>query len=366
MSDMGPTIEALQVEDRVFAPSDAFVAGARITDPAVYEDARADMEGYWADQARGLDWIEPWTQVLDRSNAPFFKWFTGGKLNVSVNCLDRHLAERGDKVAYYWEGEPGETASLTYRDLYERVCKLANAMRDAGIGKGDTVAIYMGMVPELPIAMLACARIGAPHTVVFGGFSAEALGGRIIDFGCTTVITQDEGWRNGKIVPLKKNADDAMVDCPAVTTAIVVRRTGNDVGWVEGRDRWYHDMVADAAPECAPEPMDAEDPLYVLYTSGTTGKPKGILHTTGGYLVGVTTTHREIFDIREDDVYWCAADIGWVTGHSYIVYGPLANGVTGIIYEGAPGTPDMTACGTSPSATRRRSSTPPPPRSARS
>jgi acetyl-CoA synthetase len=287
-----------------------------------------------------LDWMEPWTQVLDRSNAPFFKWFVGGKLNVSVNCLDRHLAERGDKVAFYWEGEPGETLTLTYNDLHEQVCKLANAMRDQGIGKGDAVAIYMGMIPELPVAMLACARIGAPHTVVFGGFSAEALGDRIIDFGCKAVLTQDEGWRNGKIVPLKKNADDAMVNCPAVTTCIVVRRTGNEVGWVEGRDCWYHDLVAGAAGECEPEPMDAEDPLYVLYTSGTTGKPKGILHTTGGYLVGVTSTHREIFDIRDDDVYWCAADIGWVTGHSYIVYGPLANGVTGIIYEGAPGTPD--------------------------
>ncbi len=340
MSDHGQTIEALQVEDRVFAPSDTFVAGARITDPEVYERARTDLEGFWAEQAAKLDWMEPWTQVLDRSNAPFFKWFIGGKLNVSVNCLDRHLAERGDKVAFHWEGEPGDITTLTYNDLHEQVCKLANAMRDQGIGKGDAVAIYMGMVPELPVAMLACARIGAPHTVVFGGFSAEALGDRIRDFGCTAVITQNEGWRNGKIVPLKKNADDAMVNCDAVTTAIVVRRTGNEVGWVEGRDHWYHDLVADASAECEPEPMDAEDPLYVLYTSGTTGKPKGILHTTGGYLVGVTTTHREIFDIRDDDVYWCAADIGWVTGHSYIVYGPLANGVTGIIYEGAPGTPD--------------------------
>ena len=340
MSDHEPTISALQVEDRVFAPSEGFVAGARITGPEIYDRARNDLEGFWSEQAAKLEWMTPWTQVLDRSNAPFFKWFTGGTLNVSVNCLDRHLAERGDKVAFHWEGEPGEVETLTYRDLHARVCKLANAMRAQGIGKGDTVAIYMGMIPELPVAMLACARIGAPHTVVFGGFSAEALGDRIIDFGCKAVITQDEGWRNGKIVPLKKNADDAMVNCPAVTTSIVVQRTGNEVGWVEGRDLWYHDLVADASAECAPEPMDAEDPLYVLYTSGTTGKPKGILHTTGGYLVGVTTTHREIFDIRDDDVYWCAADIGWVTGHSYIVYGPLSNGVTGIIYEGAPGTPD--------------------------
>jgi acetyl-CoA synthetase len=340
MSDQGPTIASLQNEDRIFAPSEEFVAKARITDPEIYERARGDLEGFWAEQAAALEWMEPWTQVLDRSKAPFFKWFTGGKLNVSVNCLDRHLAERGDKVAFHWEGEPGETETLTYRDLHGRVCRLANALRALGVGKGDTVAIYMGMVPELPVAMLACARIGAPHTVVFGGFSAEALRDRIQDFGCKTVITQDEGWRNGKIVPLKISSDEAVKESPNVSTVVVVRRTGNPVEWVEGRDRWYHDLVADQPAECTPEPMDAEDPLYVLYTSGTTGKPKGILHTTGGYLVGVATTHREIFDLRDDDVYWCAADIGWVTGHSYIVYGPLANGATGIIYEGAPGTPD--------------------------
>jgi acetyl-CoA synthetase len=340
MSDQGPTIEALQVEDRVFAPSEEFAAAARVSDPAIYETARADLEGFWAEQAGTLEWMEPWTQVLDRSNAPFFKWFIGGKLNVSVNCLDRHLASQGDTVAFHWEGEPGETQTITYRDLHERVCRFANALRGLGVRKGDTVAIYMGMVPELPVAMLACARIGAPHTVVFGGFSADALRDRILDFGCSTVITQDEGWRNGKIVPLKVNADEAIAGCPAVTNVVVAQRTANAVAWNDGRDHWFHELVADQPPECEPEAMDAEDPLYVLYTSGTTGKPKGILHTTGGYLVGASTTHRLVFDLRDDDVYWCAADIGWVTGHSYIVYGPLANGATGILYEGAPGTPD--------------------------
>jgi acetyl-CoA synthetase len=340
MSDQGPTIEALQVEDRVFAPSEEFVSAARVSDPAIYEAARADLEGFWAEQAATLEWMEPWTQVLDRSNAPFFKWFIGGKLNVSVNCLDRHLATQADKVAFHWEGEPGETQTITYGDLHERVCRFANALRGLGVRKGDAVAIYMGMVPELPVAMLACARIGAPHTVVFGGFSADALRDRILDFGCSTVITQDEGWRNGKIVPLKVNADEAITGCPAVTNVIVAQRTANPVAWTDGRDHWYHELVADQPAECEPEAMDAEDPLYVLYTSGTTGKPKGILHTTGGYLVGASTTHRMVFDLRDDDVYWCAADIGWVTGHSYIVYGPLANGATGILYEGAPGTPD--------------------------
>jgi acetyl-CoA synthetase len=340
MSDPGATIATLEQEGRRFPPPEDFAARARISDPEIYERASADLEGFWREEAERLDWIEPFDTVLDRSKAPFFKWFLGGRLNVSANCLDRHLAERGDKVAFYWEGEPGERETLTYRDLHGRVCRLANALREMGVGKGDTVAIYVGMVPELPVAMLACARIGAPHTVVFGGFSAEALRDRIIDFGCTTVITQDEGWRNGKIVPLKANADEALDGAPQVVRSVVVRRTGGEVGWQEGRDRWYHDVVADQPAECEPEAMDAEDPLYVLYTSGTTGKPKGILHTTGGYLVGVSSTHRYIFDLRDDDVYWCAADIGWVTGHSYIVYGPLSNGATGIIYEGAPGTPD--------------------------
>ena len=333
------TIEALQNEERRFPPPPAFTAAATIADEGVYARAAADPEAFWAEEARRLDWMEPFTQVVDRSSPPFFKWFLGGRLNVSVNCLDRHLAERGDKVAYHWEGEPGDTETITYRDLHARVCRLANALRDLGIGKGDSVAIYMGMVPELPVAMLACARIGAPHTVVFGGFSAESLSDRINDFGCVAVLTQDEGWRNGKTIPLKANADEALHTCPTVRHQVVVRRTGNAVGWDEGRDRWYHELVEGRADECEPEPMDSEDLLYVLYTSGTTGKPKGIAHTTAGYLTGVSMTHRYVFDIKDDDVYWCAADIGWVTGHSYIVYGPLCNGATGIIYEGAPGTP---------------------------
>ncbi len=339
MSSGSPAITALQQERRTFPPPPGFAERARVSDPAVYERAAADPVAWWAEQARELTWITPWDRVLDDDDPPFFKWFTGGRLNASANCLDRHLAERGDKVAYHWEGEPGDTQEITFRDLHGRVCRLAGALRELGVGRGGRVAIYMGMVPELPVAMLACARIGAAHTVVFGGFSAEALRDRVIDFEATVVITQDEGWRNGRTVPLKRNADAAVAECPGVRAQVVVRRTGGEVGWTEGRDHWYEDLVARQPAECPPEPMDAEDMLYVLYTSGTTGKPKGIVHTTGGYLTGVAATHRMVFDVREDDVYWCAADIGWVTGHSYIVYGPLANGTTGIIYEGAPGTP---------------------------
>jgi acetyl-CoA synthetase len=338
MSDTPRNIEALQVEDRVFPPPPEFAAGA-VARPEIYERA-ADLEGFWAEEAAKLHWMEPWHTVCDRSDAPFFKWFVGGKLNVSANCLDRHLATRADRVAYHWEGEPGDAETITYRDLHERVCRLANGLRALGVGKGDRVAIYLGMIPELPVAMLACARIGAGHTVVFGGFSADSLRDRIIDFEATVLITQDEGWRGGKEVPLKANADAALEGCPDVRHSIVVRRTGGSIGWNRERDEWYHDVVADQPAQAEPEAMDAEDLLYVLYTSGTTGKPKGIVHTTGGYLAGVSATHRYIFDLKDDDVFWCAADIGWVTGHSYIVYGPLANGATGVIYEGAPGTPD--------------------------
>ncbi|CAB4999143.1 unannotated protein [freshwater metagenome] len=340
LTQLGPLIEAIQTDDHVFAPSAEFVSHSAITDHSLYEQAAHDLTGYWAEQAQRIDWISPWTQVLDDSKAPFYQWFVDGKLNVSVNCLDRHLATKGDQVAYFWEGEPGDTESITFSDLHARVCRMANALRELGVRKGDPVAIYMGMVPELPVAMLACARIGAPHTVVFAGFSPSAIADRINDLGCTTVITQDESWRHGRSVPLKGPVDEALTTCPSVTNVVVTRRTGSPIEWVEGRDHWYHEIVASQPATCDPEPMDAEDPLFVLYTSGTTGKPKGILHTTGGYLVGVSTTHRQVFDIHSDDVYWCAADIGWITGHSYIVYGPLANGTTGIIYEGAPGTPN--------------------------
>ncbi len=335
-----PASVGTSAQEPIFLPSTDFNRRAQVADPMLYDRADENVEAYWAEQAARLDWMAPWTQVLDQSRPPFYKWFVGGKLNVSVNCLDRHLAKNGDRVAYHWEGEPGDTQTITYSDLHARVCRFANALRALGVGKGDTVAIYMGMVPELPVAMLACTRIGALHTVIFGGFSPKAIADRVIDLACATVICQDESWRHGGTVALKKLTDEALVSCPAVKNVVVIKRTGNPVDWVSGRDHWYHDLVASQSTQCAPEPMDAEDPLFVLYTSGTTGKPKGILHTTGGYLVGASTTHRQVFDIRDDDVYWCAADIGWITGHSYIVYGPLANGVTGILYEGAPGTPD--------------------------
>jgi acetyl-CoA synthetase len=337
--DVEASIEALLSEDRTFEPPAEFAANAVVRDPGIYERAAADPDAFWAEQAATLDWYEPWHTVREW-NPPWVKWFLGGTLNVSVNCLDRHLAEGGDKVAYHWEGEPGEERTLTYRELYEEVCRLANGLRSLGVGKGDRVAIYMGMVPELPAAMLACARIGAPHSVVFGGFSAAALTDRINDAEAKVLITMDGSYRRGAVVPLKVNADAALEGTPSIEHSIVLKRTGEDVAWTEGRDVWYHDLVADQPAECEPERMDAEDMLYILYTSGTTGKPKGIVHTTGGYLTGVSATHKMIFDIHDDDVYWCAADIGWVTGHSYIVYGPLANHTTGIIYEGAPDWPD--------------------------
>ncbi|MGH2484127.1 MAG: acetate--CoA ligase [Candidatus Limnocylindria bacterium] len=336
------TIENLLVEDRTFPPPPAFTARAIANDPGIYDHAASDegFEAFWAEESRRIDWIEPWTKVLEW-DPPFAQFFVGGKLNVSANCLDRHVANGlGAKVAYYWEGEPGEQRTITYAQLLAETCQMANALRELGVRKGDRVAIYMPMIPELPVAMLACARIGAPHSVVFGGFSADALAGRLDDAQCTTVITADGGYRKGATVPLKDNADDAMGRSPSVHHCIVVRRTGQDVAWQEGRDHWYHDLVSRQPTTAEPEPMDAEDLLYLLYTSGTTAKPKGIMHTTAGYLVGCATTHRYIFDIQPDDVYWCMADIGWVTGHSYIVYGPLANATTGVIYEGAIDFPD--------------------------
>jgi acetyl-CoA synthetase len=333
-------IEGLLSEGRVFTPPAAFVERALVADRSIYDRAEADVEGFWAEQAERLTWFKGWDTVMNWT-PPTVKWFEGGTLNASYNCLDRHVeAGGGDKVAYYWEGEPGERRAITYRDLYEETCRFANALKALGVRKGDRVAIYLGMVPELPVAMLACARIGAAHSVVFGGFSAESLKDRIIDAQAKVLVTADGGYRRGQIVPLKANADEAVAECPSIEHVVTVRRTGGDHPFQEGRDLWYHELVEAQPAECEPEHMDAEDLLYLLYTSGTTGKPKGIVHTTGGYLTQVAASHRMIFDIHEDDVYWCAADIGWVTGHSYIVYGPLANHTTGIIYEGAPDWPD--------------------------
>ena len=277
--------------------------------------------------------------TLDDSEAPFYRWFSDGTLNLSYNCLDRHLETGGDKVAYHWEGEPGDRRTITYSDLHAEVCKFANVLIELGVERGDRVAIYMGMIPELPVAMLACARIGAIHSVVFGGFSSDALADRIEDATAKLVITQDGAWRRGSVVPLKEFTDVAVDRCESITDVVVVRRCENDVTMTQGRDHWYHELIGEVSAENDPAEMNAEDPLYILYTSGTTAKPKGIVHSQGGYLAGVSTTHHYVFDIKSDDVYWCAADIGWVTGHSYIVYGPLANHTTGVMYEGAPDTP---------------------------
>jgi acetyl-CoA synthetase len=341
MAESSPAIENLFSEGRTFPPPDDFKADALVTDMAPHEQAAQDLEGFWAEQAERLRWMKPWDRVLEW-NLPYAKWFVGGQLNVSDNCLDRHVdAGGGDKVAYHWEGEPGDTRTITYEQLRDDVARFANALRSIGVQRGDRVNIYMGMVPELPVAMLACARLGAAHSVVFGGFSADALRDRINDAEAKVLITQDEGWRAGKVVPLKENADDAVSGTPTIEKVVVLRRTGNDVPWTDDRDVWWHDLVEGQPAECPPEAMDAEDLLYLLYTSGTTAKPKGIMHTTGGYLTGVSSTHRLVFDLHPDtDVYWCAADIGWVTGHSYIVYGPLANHATSILYEGAPNFPD--------------------------
>ena len=336
----GPAIENLFAETRTFPPSEAFVAQANAR-AALYEEAAADYVGFWAKQARErISWFTPFDTTLEW-DLPFAKWFGGGELNVAYNCVDRHVeAGLGDKVAYHWIGEPGDTRTLTYRDLMVESSKAANALLEMGVRTGDRVAIYMPMVPELPIAMLACARIGAPHTVVFGGFSAEALADRINDCGAKVVITADGGWRRGKKVGLKHHADEAVVNTPSVTGMLVVDRFGDGVHMVEGRDHWWHEIVARQSEVCTPVPVDSEHMLYLLYTSGTTAKPKGILHTTAGYLLGASFTHWAVFDIKPDDVYWCAADVGWVTGHSYIVYGPLANATTGVMYEGAPDAPD--------------------------
>ncbi|HTM24259.1 MAG TPA: acetate--CoA ligase [Vicinamibacterales bacterium] len=335
-------IDALLKEDRTFPPSDAWRRAAVANDPNVYARASADPEAFWAGFARELEWIEPWSRVLEWT-PPYAKWFVGGKLNASVNCLDRHIrGPRRNKAAFVWEGEPGDRRTLTYWDLYREVNAFANVLLSLGVKRGDRVALYMPLVPELAISMLACARIGAVHSVVFGGFSAESLRDRINDARAVLLVTADGGYRRGQIVPLKQMADEALHDTPSIRHVVVVQRQPGapiPVHLVEGRDHWYHRLMQDAAAYCEPAAMDAEDMLYILYTSGTTGKPKGIVHTTGGYLTGVYATTKWVFDLREEDVYWCTADIGWVTGHSYVVYGPLANGATVVMYEGAPDWP---------------------------
>jgi acetyl-CoA synthetase len=340
-SESGGGIDTLLLEERRYPPPEEFASQANATSD-IYERG---FEEFWDTEGRQrVTWFHPFSKLLEWDK-PYAKWYLGGQLNACFNCVDRHVeAGLGDKVAYHWEAEAeGERRTITFADLQREVVRFASALRELGVRKGTPVAIYMGMVPELPIAMLACARLGAPHTVVFGGFSADSLAGRINDMECELLITQDEGWRGGKTVPLKANADAALESCPTIRTAIVLRRTGGDVPMQDGRDRWWHDVVADASDDpqaCPCEPMDSEDLLYLLYTSGTTAKPKGIVHTTAGYLVGVAATHYYIFDVKPDSVYWCAADVGWVTGHSYIVYGPLCNGTTGVLYEGVPNYPN--------------------------
>jgi len=343
-SGVHAAIDDFLLEERRFPPPDGFARSAVVADRSLYERADTDLEGFWADQAASLDWFEPWHTVLEW-DLPFAKWFVGGTLNVSVNCLDRHVeAGLGDRVAYHFEGEPGDRRSITYRELLGEVERFANVLKGLGVRRGDRVAIYMPMIPELPVAMLACTRIGAAHSVVFGGFSPDALRDRINDAAAKVLITADGGWRRGAVVALKENADMAVADTPSIEHVVVARRTadaGGPTPMTDGRDQWWEDLMAGAEPTCAPEHMDAEDLLYLLYTSGTTAKPKGIMHTTGGYLTQVAFTHRAVFDVHpESDVYWCAADIGWVTGHSYIVYGPLANATTSVLYEGTPDFPD--------------------------
>jgi acetyl-CoA synthetase len=335
------TIDALLKEGRTFPPSEEFKARAKVADDSLYREAEADLEAFWAKQAeKYLTFSRKWDTVLEWK-LPFARWFVGGTINASYQCLDRHVeAGRGDRTAYLWEGEPGDTRTITYKELLEQVCRFANALKDLGVKRGDRVGIYMGMIPELPVAMLACARIGAAHSVVFGGFSADAVADRMNDSGSVLLITQDEAWRRGTTVPLKLNVDEALAKTETIGKVVVVRRTGNEVPMTEGRDHWYHDLVANQSTTCEPEAMDSEDLLYTLYTSGTTAKPKGIKHTTAGYLLQAMYTHDLVFDIQPDTVFWCAADIGWVTGHTYIVYGPLGNGATAVMYEGTPDFPD--------------------------
>ncbi|MBI4884447.1 MAG: acetate--CoA ligase [Actinobacteria bacterium] len=334
------TIDALLDEQRTFPPSPAFKREALVADTSLYDESNRDYQGFWARQAEDLTWTQDWTTICEWE-LPYAKWFVGGKLNVSYNCLDRHVeAGKGDKVAFHWEGEPGDTRTVTYADLLGEVQRFANALKSLGVVKGDRVNIYLPMIPEAAVAMLACARIGAVHSVVFAGFSAQSLTDRINDASAKILITADGGYRRGEVVPLKPAADEAVLGTQTIEHVVVVRRGGNDVAMVAGRDHWYHDLLAAADPICPAEAMDSEQLLFLLYTSGTTGKPKGIMHTSGGYLTQVAFTHKFVFDLHpDDDVFWCTADVGWVTGHSYIVYGPLANGATQVMYEGVPNFP---------------------------
>jgi acetyl-CoA synthetase len=333
-------LDVLLHTEQTFPPPPEFAAQANASDPEIYERAEADPETWWASWAEKLEWTKPWSEVLDWSDAPFAKWFVGGTLNASANCLDRHVdARRGDRVAFHWEGEDGTRRDVTYADLLAETQRFANALRGLGVGKGDVVGIFMPMVPEAVVAMLACARIGAIHNVVFGGFSAESVKERMAFSDAKLLVTADATLRRGEPVPMKPSVDEVLGELPKMEHVVVVDRCGTSPPMTEGRDLFWHDAVREADPECPPEPMDSEDPLYILYTSGSTAQPKGVLHTTGGYLTQVTATHKLVFDLKDDDVYWCGADIGWVTGHSYIVYGPLANGATSVMYEGAPNYP---------------------------
>jgi acetyl-CoA synthetase len=338
-------IDSTLRENRVFPPPPEFSAKAHIQTleqyETLYKQSIDDPEAFWAGVAQDLHWFKPWDKVLEW-NLPLAQWFVGGKLNLCYNCVDRHaLGPRRDKIALIWEGEPGEVRRLTYAELHAEVQRFANALKALGISKGDRVAVYMGMTPELAIALLACARIGAVHSVIFGGFAANAIADRVNDSSCVAILTQDSSYRRGNEIQLKRTVDEAMNACHTVKHVVVLRRTGSPVKMVDGRDHWWHDLVAAAAPDCPAEELDSEDPLYILYTSGTTGKPKGLVHTTGGYAVQTYITSKYVFDLRDEDIYWCTADIGWVTGHSYVVYGPLQNGATVMMYEGAPNWPDF-------------------------